>query len=220
MARNNNLARRAGWPSGLRLAALAALSLAGSVLMGGAANAQVQATFYANYPAAPDPLGAYLGGAVLCSASAFGTASGGFSLNFNDAATRSALCPANPDLLSPFLNNQLGARFVGSLVVATAGDYNLTLNADDGDALAINGVLVRSDWFAKPNGPGSFTVALNAGGNPFVLDYFQGPCCNAFVELLPGAGVDVIPVVPEPATFALTALGLAALAFRLRGSRG
>jgi hypothetical protein len=66
-------------------------------------------------------------------------------LDFNNAATRTALCPANPDILSSFLNNQLGARFTGSLVVPIDGAYNVTLNADDGNALAMNGAVVRTD---------------------------------------------------------------------------
>ncbi len=168
------------------------------------ANAQVQATFYATHPSTPNPLGSYNGGAVVCTASTVGTSNGGFSLNFNDAATRQALCPANPNVLSP--STQFGGRFVGSLLVATSGSYNVTLNADDGDALAINGIVVRTDWFDKAGGPGNIIVTLNAGANPFVFDYYQGPCCNAFAELIPGAGVTL---VPEPATSLLTVGGLA-----------
>lgn len=184
------------------------------------AGAQVQATFYSNYPSTPDPLGPYLGGSVICTASAYGTPSGGFSLNFGDAATRMALCPSNPDLLDPYQNNQLGARFTGSLIVAATGTYNVTLNADDGDALAINGAVVRTDWVAKSGGPGQISVMLNAGVNPFVFDYFQGPCCAAFAELIPGDGVIVAPPVPEPATVALTAAGLALVGYRARRQLG
>jgi hypothetical protein len=198
---------------------LRTLAAAAFAALASTAGAQVQATFYANYPSTPDPLGPYLGGSVLCSASTFGTAAGGFSLNFNDAATRMALCPANPDLLSPYLNNQLGARFTGALVVASTGTYNITLNADDGDALAINGAVVRTDWYAKAGGPGQFTVDLNAGSNPFVFDYFQGPCCNAFAELIPGDGVIVSPPVPEPASVALIAAGLAVVGLGARRRR-
>lgn len=200
------------------LCARAALA-ATFVLAASSASAQVQATFYANYPSTPDPLGAYQGGNVLCSASTFGTASGGFSLDFNDAATRTTLCPSNPDILSPYLNNQLGARFTGSLIVAATGVYELTLNADDGDALAIDGVVIRTDWYAKSGGPGTFTVSLNAGANPFVLDYFQGPCCAANVQLLPGAGITVTPPssIPEPPPVALLMAGIVGLVSRKAG---
>ena len=199
------------------LAALGAVILATFAPPG---MAQVQATFYANYPATPNPLGDFGGGAVLCSATTFGTASGGFSLNFNDAATRSALCPANPDILSPYNNNQLGARFTGSLVVAATGLYNVTLNADDGDALAINGVVVRTDWYPKAGGPGVIQVDLNAGANPFVFDYFQGPCCNAFAQLIPGDGVIVLPPpIPEPASVALAVAGLGVVGAATRRRR-
>lgn len=177
------------------------------------ANAQVAVTFYDTYPASPNPLGAFDGGAVLCSNSAVGTANGGFFLDFGVAATRSALCPSNADRLSPTSGFSYGARFTGALNVAAAGVYQVNLDVDDGNSLAINGVVVRTDWFAKASGPGIINLTLNAGSNPFVLDFFQGPCCGSFARLEPGQGVTIDPpvnpptTVPEPTSLALTGVG-------------
>ena len=174
------------------------------------AAAQVQLSFYSDRPAtAPNPNLPFPGGTLLCTATAAGLPTG-FSFDFGDAAVRTALCPANPELLSNLTGN-FGARFTGAIVAPSAGTYQLTLNTDDGEVLTINGTTVSSDWFAKAGGPGSLTVNLLQGANPFTLDYFQGPCCGAFATLALGPGLSVTPpnpdqsVVPEPATLTLMA---------------
>ena len=178
------------------------------------ATAGVDVTFFTTYPAsAPDPNLSFPGGSVLCSATDVGTDSG-FNFNFGDSATRSLLCPSNPNAISNA--SSFGARFTGTLNVAAAGTYHLTLNTDDGDVLTINGTTVDSVWAAKGGGPGPLSVPLLPGANPFVLDYFQSACCGAFVQLSAGTGVTIAPpsaAVPEPTSLALFVLGLAVAGF-------
>jgi hypothetical protein len=190
------------------LAVLAVLAVAGPT-----AGAQVQITFYETYPAsAPDPSLPFPGGSVICTASAAGTPTG-FSLNFGNAAARALFCPSNPNRISPGFS--FGARITGSIIAPAPGVYSLSINTDDGDRLTVNGVIARTDWFPKAGGPGAVGgLNLLAGANPFVFDYFQGPCCAAFVALTVGTGLTVTPppaapaVAPEPGTWALMATGL------------
>jgi hypothetical protein len=189
-------------------------TLAALAAMSSAASAQVTITFFETHPTTPpDPTLPYPGGAVICTATAAGTATG-FSLNFGDPAQRALFCPSNPDRISPSFS--FGARVTGSLIAATTGTYSgLTINADDGDRLTVNGNIIRTDWVDKGGGPGNVgSINLNAGANPFVFDYYQGPCCGAFLELAVTGGVTVTPpvtapaVAPEPGSLVLTATGL------------
>lgn len=172
------------------------------------AGAQVQVTIYDTYPAiAPDPTQPFAGGAVLCTSSAAGGASG-FSFDFSVAAAVNALC--GPGASARINNNQsFGARFRGILNVGATGTYDLNLDVDDGNVLTINGTTVRTDWVVKGSGPGIIQVALNGGDNTFILDYFQGPPSGARV-VMEAQGITFQPpaVVPEPGTVALTAAGL------------
>ena len=184
------------------------------------ATAGVDVTFFTTYPAsAPDPNLSFPGGSVLCAASDVGTDSG-FSFDFADPATRSLLCPSNPNAISN--SSSFGARFTGTFNVAAAGTYDVTLNTDDGDVLTIDGTTVNSVWANKGGGPGLLAVPLLSGANPFVLDYFQSLCCGAFVQLSAGTGVTIAPPsrsVPEPATLALFAMGFALAGFTARCKR-
>lgn len=208
-----------------RLVRSAAMTTVALVAAAAGAGAQVQVTFYDTFPAAPNPLAPFVGGAVLCSNSAVGTSSGGFSLDFGDAATRTALCPSNADRLAPGSGFSYGARFTGALNVAAGGVYEVNLSTDDGDALAVNGVVVRTDWVNKASGPGLLQLTLNAGLNPFVLDFYQGPCCGSFATLLPGQGVTINPpppvttTAPEPSSFALTGVGALVIGGLIRRRR-
>jgi len=192
---------------------LGTVAVAGAMLPG-LAGAQLSITFYNSFPAtAPDPTMPFAGGSVLCTASAAGSATG-IVLDFSNAALVNSLCGAGA---SARINNGLsfGARITGSFVVGSAGTYNANINTDDGDVLTINGVTQNSAWFTKGGGPGAVTLNLIGGTNPFTLDYFQGPCCGAFINIAVGSGVTVSPptppstTTPEPATVVLMAGGLA-----------
>lgn len=199
---------RSGMPSRMRRCAVQMLLLAAGSSIAGA---QVHITFYESYPTAPpEPTAPFDGGAVICTATAAGTPTG-FMFDFSDPATRAALCPGNPDRLSP-LTNTFGARVTGNLIAPGSGMFALFLNTDDGNVLTINGVTVNTNWRGQASGPGAIgSIALHAGANPFVLDYFQDPPVRAFMELSTSGDVTVDPganVVPEPGSVLLTATGL------------
>jgi MYXO-CTERM domain-containing protein len=193
-----------------------AAGVAAVVAIASSAGAQVSFTLYETFPASAPNGGPFGGGAAICSGVTGGSATG-FSLDFNDAATRSLLCPSNPDRFVPAEGDSFGGRFTGLLTVQTAGLYELTINTDDGDQLVVNGSVVTTSWFSKASGPGLVgSISLNAGDNPFILDYFQGPASQGFINLALGPGITVSPggptVTPEPQAWALLATGLAGVA--------
>jgi PEP-CTERM motif len=188
------------------------------------AGAQLNITFFNTFPSTPpDPNLPFPGGTVLCTATAAGSPTG-ISLNFANAALVNSLCGAGA---STRINNaqSFGARITGNFVVAAAGTYSANINTDDGDVLTINGVTQNSAWFLKGGGPGAVTLNLLGGTNPFTLDYFQGPCCGAFIDITVGQGITVTPptpppsTVPEPGAVALLGTGLLALLVMQRRKR-
>ena len=183
--------------------------LAGGALLVAAvasgAGAQIQASFYNSVPGGTPSAGSPLvAGPPLCTASVAAIA-----FNFNDAVTRTALCPTSPGSIQ----YSFSARFVGTLNVGAAGDYLLNLNTDDGNVLTINGVVRSNRWFDQGSGPGNILVPLSAGANAFTLDYYSNSFGGANATLT-GQGVTFgapIAAVPEPGTVSLLAGGLLAL---------
>ena len=109
-----------------------------------------------------------------------------------------------------------GADLTGDLVAATTGVYRLSMVSDDGSELFIDGSLAIDD--GGLHGPGlEFTdIALAAGLHPFEIQYFQGSCCQAGLDLNLAPGL-TYGVAPEPgsnvllfAGFVLTSLLAAA----------
>jgi hypothetical protein len=110
---------------------------------------------------------------------------------------------------SPFsLHNSFLADMRGYFDVATSGMYDFSTGSDDGSWLAIDGSMVVNNAFYQGYTIRSGSVYLTAGLHPFDLQYFQGGGGAALSMGIP-AGVTMAPL-PEPGTFVLMGLGLAA----------
>lgn len=78
----------------------------------------------------------------------------------------------------------------------------------------VNGVIADDDF--NEIGRSGFDIALNAGTTYFLVTTgFENDDQGRFVNIIRGPG-DVIPVVPEPETYALLAMGLLAVTFAVR----
>ncbi|MDF1501633.1 PEP-CTERM sorting domain-containing protein [Roseisolibacter sp. H3M3-2] len=141
------------------------------------------------------------------------------AIDFPSASSLAAICGpgAGVDGFSE------SARFLGALVAPAVGVYQLRVFNDDGFALFVNGTLAinrfHDDW--QPDGL-FHAVALQAGVNPFQLDYYANAASFSFLRVELPAGVSyatATSTVPEPSTVALLGGGLAVLGAAARRRR-
>jgi beta-glucosidase len=79
-------------------------------------------------------------------------------------------------------SEQYSIRWKGQVVVAAAGPYRVTTNADDGIRVRIDGKLVIDDWTQHNAKTNAVTLNLMAGPHAVVVEYFQasGPAVAQF----------------------------------------
>jgi hypothetical protein len=68
----------------------------------------------------------------------------------------------------------LGARYVGFLVAPAGGEYELSLESDDGARLFLDGQQVIDHWKGHNMSEKSCKVKLTAGPHPIKIEYYQG----------------------------------------------
>ena len=91
-----------------------------------------------------------------------------------------------------------GIKFVGKLVIETAGEYNFHIGSDDGSKLYIDDQLIVDNDGTHGYIEKSGAVTLSAGEHKIRVDYFQGPRFNIAMRLFwtkPGGQKEIVPAV-------------------------
>ncbi len=107
---------------------------------------------------------------------------------------------------APYNLSLFGADLTGELDAATNSVYRISLVSDDGSELFIDGSLAIND--GGLHGPGlEFTdIALTEGLHPFEIQYFQGSCCQAGLDMNLATGLTYASA-PEPGSNVLLFAG-------------
>ena len=184
-----------------------ALLLAAAVA--GAASAQVSVSYYVGTPnpaTFSTTTGADFGGlALACTANVA-------AVDFPSATSLAGICGGPNATVNGFGES---ARFTGAFLAPTAGSYTFRVFNDDGFALFVNGSLAVNRFHDDYQPEGLLhTVQLQAGINPFQIDYYANNASFSFLDVELPTGVayaTAVSTVPEPATVALLGGGLAVL---------
>ncbi|MAT57018.1 MAG: hypothetical protein CMF23_03505 [Ignavibacteriae bacterium] len=89
-----------------------------------------------------------------------------------------------------------GIKFVGKLVIETAGEYTFHIGSDDGSKLYIDNELIVDNDGTHGYLERSGVVTLPAGEHRIRVDYFQGPRFNIAMRLFwtkPGGQKEIVP---------------------------
>ena len=108
---------------------------------------------------------------------------------------------------APFGLAYFGADLTGTFDAASTGYYRLAMTSDDGSELFIDGTEAIED--GGVHGPGlAFTdILLTQGLHPFEIQYFQGVCCQAGLDLTLPNGLTYADA-PEPGSLGLVLIAL------------
>jgi hypothetical protein len=177
------------------------LAGAASLMAASTASAAVDISYYNNYDDT--------GSSITFSGSPYATAiAPESSIQLGDLQPSGAI---NAAAQWPGGGVSFGADITEVVDITTPGVYNLSLTSDDGSYLFIDSALELSDGGTHAEQTVSGPVTLTAGLHDIEVQYYNGPCCGAGVEL-----TGLPPSVPEPATWALMILGIGGIGAIIR----
>ena len=95
----------------------------------------------------------------------------------------------------PFELGNFGARITGVLEVVADGEYEFTLDSDDGSLFFISGRLVVDHGSGRGPEPATGRASLTAGRHAFELQFFEDYGGQSGVDLILPRGVSYGPIV-------------------------